>query len=336
MEKIFSNPGFHHIAEKICWNLDIKSLQNLSKTCEITEPICENILDWLRKNLKIKFNHSKILVFAKENRKIRKLAVLVKTNMEQMLLKDSGKRYGLKMESSNSLDCLVILDQTHLVRLFKTPTQTHLEYAAFLGSKHMAMVLFEIIKENISGLEQKFTQKIIEIAIICEKKLGLEIVKVFAPKIENPIRSKSLVSAIRCECFEIIKVLLPLCNYQRDQMYVKMALKEAENQRNEAIYQRRNSSPEFIEIMELFRKFLSDHELHTVRLKPCNCLYNISLTFPISDNPDSLTWMEKRTKNCLKWLLPYPYEGFVCNVCGSKYTDFEFYKLIFERLIERL
>ena len=301
MEEIFSNLGFGHIAEKICWNLDVKSLQNLSRTCESTELICEKILTWLRKNLKIKLNttqycNSKISIFAEENRKIRKLAVLVKTNLEQKRLRASGSRFGLKM--SNPLDCLVILDQTHLVRIFNSQTQNHLDYAIRLGSKYMAKVVFEQIRDNILLQKHKFTPSIIDSAIICcdeDKNFALEIVKVLAPIMEDPIAKETLKLAILFRQFEIIKILLPLCNYQRHQKHVKLALIEAENQRKEAEYKMKNSSPEFIEIIELFKKWLvaSDHF-------QCKCQKNISKT--------------------------------TCEYCALKYENEQFVKRISQRL----
>ena len=274
MEEIFSNPGFRHIAGKICWNLDVKSLQNLSKTCEITKSISENVFAWLRKNLKIKLNHSKILIFAEENRKIRKLAVLVKTNLEQKRLRASASRFGLKM--SNPLDWFVILDQTHLVRIFNSQTQNHLDYAIWLGSKYMAEVVFEQIRDNILLQKHKFTPSIIDSAIICcdeDKSFALEIVKVLAPIMENPIAKETLMLALLFRQFEIIKILLPLCIYQRHEKHVKSALIEAENQRNIAEYKMRNSSPEFIEIIELFKKWLVASDNFQ-----CKCQKNISKT----------------------------------------------------------
>ena len=249
MEKIFSNPGFHHIAEKICWNLDIKSLQNLSKASEITKSICDYILAWLKKNLKIKFNHSKIMIFAEEKRKLRKLAVLVKTNMEQMILKHSGTRFGLKLQSSNPLDCLVILDQANLVRIFNSPTQMHLEYAIYNGRKHMAMVLFE----QMSVQEKIFTPSVIKATIMCDndKTFAFEMVGLLVPMFENPITEDTLTSAVVLGQFKIIKTLLPLCNYQRDKKYVEAALKIAEYHRRTIVFH------ELDDIIELFRKFLS-------------------------------------------------------------------------------
>ena len=49
MEKIITNPGLQHLAEKIFWNLDIENL----KICGLINQSCLHMLDnpmlWLRK-----------------------------------------------------------------------------------------------------------------------------------------------------------------------------------------------------------------------------------------------------------------------------------------------
>ena len=351
MEEIFSNPGFHHIAEKICWDLDIRSLQNLSKASDSTKSNCENVFAWLRRNLKIRFNHSQILIFAREKRKLRKLAILGKTNMKQILLKDSASRFGLKMEPSNPLDCLVILDQTHLVKIFNSPTQNHLDYAIQLGSIQMARVVFEQIRENVSVQNKNFTRNIIRTAINCDdESLGLEIVKVLAPLIENPIapkvekgfvptnESSTLIAAVIYKQFEIAKVLLPLCNYHRDQKHVKTALKKAESQMKEAESQmknadskRENSFLELIEIIDLFKKWLAangDFQFESQK--------KIPNTIQRSDKCDNLSWWQRMIKEFLSWMFPFLNEPAnqstnsapMCKECSLKYENAQIVKQI--------
>ena len=59
MEKIISNPGLQHLAEKVFWNLDVEDL----KICGQINQSCKQILDdamfWLRKFQNLSKEHQK-------------------------------------------------------------------------------------------------------------------------------------------------------------------------------------------------------------------------------------------------------------------------------------
>ena len=49
MEKIISNPGLQHLAEKVFWNLDIEDLKICAQINQSCKQILENPMFWLKK-----------------------------------------------------------------------------------------------------------------------------------------------------------------------------------------------------------------------------------------------------------------------------------------------
>ena len=83
MEQIFSTLGFHHIAQKICNNLDAESLTNFSQTNKNILKQCNQV--WLKKvqNYKSLFIFQRDKTEEKYDRAIRSLETLF----------DSGKLF---------------------------------------------------------------------------------------------------------------------------------------------------------------------------------------------------------------------------------------------------
>ena len=57
MEIIISNPGLHHLAEKVFWNLDVEDLKKCEQINKSCKQILENPLFWLKKFNLSKENH---------------------------------------------------------------------------------------------------------------------------------------------------------------------------------------------------------------------------------------------------------------------------------------
>ncbi len=49
MEKIISNPGLQHLAEKVFWNLDVEDLKICGKINQSCKKILEDAMFWLGK-----------------------------------------------------------------------------------------------------------------------------------------------------------------------------------------------------------------------------------------------------------------------------------------------
>ena len=95
MEKIVSNPGLQHLAEKVFWNLDIEDLKFCAKINQSCKEILQNPMFCLRK-----FKH-----LSKENRKDWIKAMQSVKNSDKGIAIISYLKWNWKKEASVDLPC---------------------------------------------------------------------------------------------------------------------------------------------------------------------------------------------------------------------------------------
>ena len=62
METIISNPGLHHLAEKVFWNLDGEDLRNCAQINQSCQQILQHLIFYLRKFKGLSMKNRKIWI----------------------------------------------------------------------------------------------------------------------------------------------------------------------------------------------------------------------------------------------------------------------------------
>ena len=192
MDTIISNPGLHHLVEKVFWNLDVEDL----KKCAQINKSCKQILQYPFFGLR-KFEH-----LSKENQEDWIKVLQSVGNSERGIAIISYLQWNLKKEVLVDPPCY---NSPAVQKKFKE----NLMMAACRGYTETIKILLPLL-DNLNAQDGKG-----ETAIYMAANNGhTEIVKILAPLTENPnAPDKDGVTPIYCAAYnghrDIVKFLAP-------------------------------------------------------------------------------------------------------------------------------
>ena len=230
MEKIISNPGLHHLAEKVFWNLDVEDLKICGQINQSCKQILEKPMFWLKKfrslskeNLK---DWIKVIKLVKNSEKQKAIISYLQWNLKKEAVDlpcysstavqaDFGMRIreiSQKGESSDE-DTETVKILVPLIDNPNAPDEvgwTPIHEAAWKGSSEIVKILAPLA-DNPNAPNNYGDTPIHATA----QNGHTEIVKILAPLTDNPnapnkYGATPIYLAAYFGCTEFVKIIAPL------------------------------------------------------------------------------------------------------------------------------
>ena len=188
MEKIISNPGLQHLAEKFFWNLDVEDLKICAQINQSCKQILEDAMFWLRKfchlSIESQNNWIKIIQSVKKSCYEKVIISYLKWNLKEAVVVHDLQCFWFKkfrsLSRKNQMDWIKVIE---------------LEKNSEKDNAIMSYLVWNLKKEHLVQLplysnpvaQNYFRKKIMH---ICQKSGSsheeTEIVKILAPLTDNP------------------------------------------------------------------------------------------------------------------------------------------------------